>query len=153
MSRKEKKGGSLVIAVKKTSRRDRPLIAHRFIGGTRGHATHRVPEGRSPLGKTGGERPSGTETPRRRAPRNEFLGYWRAVPPGRTDGVYTYFTGITKEPFLKTKETQESLEEPLLASIIREADPGITLDQVRATLRPIAGNLSDVIIVGREERL
>ena len=55
--------------------------------------------------------------------------------------------------FLKTKETQESLEEPLLASIIREADPGITLDQVRATLRPIAGNLSDVIIVGREERL
>ena len=55
--------------------------------------------------------------------------------------------------FLKTKEAQESIEEPFLASIIREADPGVTLDQVRATLRPIAGDLSDVVIVGREERL
>ena len=54
---------SLVIAVKKTSRRDRPPLAHRFIGGTRDHAIHRVPEGRSSLGKTGGGRPSGTKTP------------------------------------------------------------------------------------------
>ena len=55
--------------------------------------------------------------------------------------------------FLKIKETQESIEEPFLASIIREADPGVTLDQVRATLCPIAGNLSDGVIAGREERV
>ncbi len=55
--------------------------------------------------------------------------------------------------FLKIKETQDPIEEPFLASIIREADPGVTLDQVRATQRPIAGNLSDVVIAGREERV
>ena len=55
--------GSLVIPVKRTSRRDRTPIAHRFIGGTPDHATHCVPEGRSLLGKTRGGRPSGTDTP------------------------------------------------------------------------------------------
>lgn len=60
--------GSLVIAVKKMSRRDSTPLAHRFIGGKGDHATHGVPEGRSPLEKAGGGCPSGTETLGRRAP-------------------------------------------------------------------------------------
>jgi len=34
-----------------------------------------------------------------------------------------------------------------------EADPGITLQQVRKELSSIKGNLSDVIIAGREDRV
>lgn len=55
--------------------------------------------------------------------------------------------------FLKAKETEETLEDPFLACITREADTEVTLDQVRMKLSSIQGNLSDVVIAGREERL
>ena len=55
--------------------------------------------------------------------------------------------------FLKAKETKETAEDPFLACITSEADPEVTLDQVRAKLSSIKGNLSDVVIKEREERL
>jgi len=48
------------------------------------------------------------------------------------------------------KETAS--EEPFLASIRSEADPRITLKQVRQELSPIEGNLSDLIAQQREAR-
>lgn len=45
-----------------------------------------------------------------------------------------------------------ALEGPFLASIMSEADPRITLEQVRQQLSSIKGNLSDLIIQEREER-
>ncbi len=54
--------------------------------------------------------------------------------------------------FLKAKKTQGS-EDSFVAHIIREADPSVTLEQVRARLSAIKGNLSDVIAQEREERL
>lgn len=55
--------------------------------------------------------------------------------------------------FLKTKETEETVEDPFLACITSEADTKVTLDQVRTKLSSIQGNLSDIVITGREERL
>lgn len=55
--------------------------------------------------------------------------------------------------FLKAKETQSPPENPLWLSITREADARVTLGQVRTRLRAIPGNLSDVIIQEREERV
>ncbi len=43
-------------------------------------------------------------------------------------------------------------EEPFLASIRSEADPRITLKQVRQELSSIEGNLSDLIAQQREAR-
>lgn len=47
---------------------------------------------------------------------------------------------------------EATLEEPFLVSIKSEADPRITLEQVRQELSSIKGNLSDLIIQQREAR-
>ncbi len=55
--------------------------------------------------------------------------------------------------FLKTKEQQEAGKALFWLSITREANPNVTLDDVRTRLRSIPGNLSDAIMQGREERV
>ena len=55
--------------------------------------------------------------------------------------------------FLKSKAAKGRTKNPLLEYIMSEADPGITLQQVRQELSSIKGNLSDVIIAGREDRV
>ncbi len=47
---------------------------------------------------------------------------------------------------------EATLKEPFLVSIKSEADPRITLEQVRQGLSSIKGNLSDLIIQEREAR-
>ncbi len=56
--------------------------------------------------------------------------------------------------FLKSQETtsQGKSEDSFLTFITQDAVSGVTLEQVREALSPIQGNLSDVIIQGREER-
>ena len=84
-----------------------------------------------------------------------------------SDKVFTLLHTLSSEQlvevvhfmeFLKTKETEETIEketieDPFLTYITREADPKVSLDQVRASLESIKGNVSDVVIKGREERL
>ena len=54
--------------------------------------------------------------------------------------------------YLKSKETK-NVRNPLLEFIMAEADPEMTLDNVRGELNGIKGNLSDTVIEGREERV
>ena len=56
--------------------------------------------------------------------------------------------------FLKSQETasQGNLEDSFLTFITQDAASDVTLEQVRGALSSIQGNLSDVIIQGREER-
>lgn len=56
--------------------------------------------------------------------------------------------------FLKSQETtsQEKSEDSFFTFITQDAASDVTLEQVREALSPIQGNLSDVIIQGREER-
>jgi hypothetical protein len=53
--------------------------------------------------------------------------------------------------YLKSKETK-NVRNPLLEFIMAEADPEMTLDNVRGELNGIKGNLSHTVIEGREER-
>lgn len=55
--------------------------------------------------------------------------------------------------FLKKKKSKKINENLFLDFIISEADHKITLDHVRQELSSIKGNLSDIIIRRREERL
>ncbi|OQX23241.1 MAG: hypothetical protein BWK80_27050 [Desulfobacteraceae bacterium IS3] len=50
--------------------------------------------------------------------------------------------------FIRTKPAEK--ENPFLEAVIHEADSRVTLNQVRKELSPIRGNLSDIIIEGRE---
>jgi len=54
--------------------------------------------------------------------------------------------------YLKSKETK-NVRNPLLEFIMAEADPEMTLDDVRGELKGIKGNLSHTVIEGREERV
>ncbi|MCK4391511.1 hypothetical protein KAX17_01220 [Candidatus Bipolaricaulota bacterium] len=53
---------------------------------------------------------------------------------------------------IKKVREESALEASFLASIKSEADPRITLEQVRQGLSSIKGNLSDLIIQEREAR-
>lgn len=53
---------------------------------------------------------------------------------------------------IKKVREESALVRPFLASIESEADPQITLEQVRQELSSIKGNLSDLIIQEREAR-
>ena len=55
--------------------------------------------------------------------------------------------------FLKLKEKQGLIRNPLIEFITTEADPKVTLDAVREQLSSIKGSLADTIIKGREERV
>lgn len=55
--------------------------------------------------------------------------------------------------YLKSKETEDLGQNPLLEFITAEADPEMTLDTVREQLNSIKGNLADTVIECREERI
>jgi len=55
--------------------------------------------------------------------------------------------------FLRKRKSKRIKENLFLDFIISEADHKITLDYVRRELSSIKGNLSDIIIRRREERL
>jgi len=55
--------------------------------------------------------------------------------------------------YLKSKETEDLGQNPLIEFITAEADPEMTLDTVREQLNSIKGNLADTVIECREERI
>ena len=55
--------------------------------------------------------------------------------------------------YLKSKETEDLGQNPLIEFITAEADPEMTLDTVREQLTSIKGNLADTVIECREERI
>ena len=55
--------------------------------------------------------------------------------------------------YLKLKEIEGTKRNPLMEFIMAEADPEMTLDDVREQLGGIKGNLSDTVAQGREERV
>ncbi len=54
--------------------------------------------------------------------------------------------------YLKLEDMRGSKTNPLIEFIMAEADPEITLDDVREQLGGIKGNLSDTVAHVREER-
>jgi hypothetical protein len=84
-----------------------------------------------------------------------------ATTPKLTDKVFTLLETLDTEQlgqvidfmeFLKAKKAQSN-GDSFVTRITREADPSVKLEQVRARLSAIKGNLSDVITQEREERL
>ncbi len=55
--------------------------------------------------------------------------------------------------FLKLKEKKDLRKNTLIEFVTAEADPKMTLDIVREQLSSIKGNLADIVIKGREERV
>ncbi len=55
--------------------------------------------------------------------------------------------------YLKSKETEDLGQNPLIEFITAEADPEMTLDTVREQLNSIKGNLADTVIECREGRI
>ncbi len=78
------------------------------------------------------------------------------------DEIYKKSKALSKEQvsqvldfieFLKLKEKKDLRKNTLIEFVTAEADPKMTLDIVREQLSSIKGNLADIVIKGREERV